>query len=114
MLFGILLGYKNDPNVCWSEACTSTAKVFKENMDASVDPCEDFYTYACGNFEKQNSLLDEDYLSAMTKLQNEVRDFMIPRILQQSTKKEPTPVKLLRKFFSKATNQGKLIHWQLK
>jgi len=41
---------------CDSEECKVAAKRLVANMDTSVDPCEDFYLYACGNFKNVNPL----------------------------------------------------------
>ena len=32
-----------------------------EYMDTSVDPCQDFHLYACGNYLKQNNIPDDAY-----------------------------------------------------
>lgn len=35
---------------------SSQANIMKRYMDTSVDPCNDFYSYACGNWAKYNSI----------------------------------------------------------
>jgi len=43
----------------------STAAAVINNMDQSVDPCDDFYQFACGNFVK-DTVIDDDKTSHTT------------------------------------------------
>lgn len=42
--------------VCFSEPCVTVASAVLNSMDRSVDPCQDFYNYACGGWIKNNPL----------------------------------------------------------
>jgi len=41
-------------NVCMSPTCIDAASFLRKAMDTSVNPCEDFYKYSCGNWEETN------------------------------------------------------------
>ena len=46
-------------SICLSTFLTfSIANDLLESMDTSIDPCEDFYSYVCGNFIKNHELPD--------------------------------------------------------
>ncbi|XP_011861287.1 PREDICTED: neprilysin-like [Vollenhovia emeryi] len=40
--------------VCQSQECKKIAQMISESMDKTVDPCEDFYEYACGKWPEHN------------------------------------------------------------
>ncbi len=42
--------------VCDSEACKEAAEKILETMDPSVDPCQDFYRFACGKFLREGKI----------------------------------------------------------
>ncbi|GAB6022947.1 Neprilysin-4 [Chamberlinius hualienensis] len=67
--------------VCTSEPCVLAASSLMKNMDASVDPCEDFYEYACGNWAKNNPLPDDkssydSFNKLRDELQEHIRDLL--------------------------------------
>ena len=44
--------------VCLTKGCVKAAADLIESMDETVDPCSDFYTFACGNFLKETVIPD--------------------------------------------------------
>ena len=44
--------------VCLTEACVINAANILKQMDRSVDPCDDFYSFACGGYV-QDTVLPE-------------------------------------------------------
>uniref|UniRef100_A0A2I3HZZ9 Endothelin-converting enzyme 1 n=1 Tax=Nomascus leucogenys TaxID=61853 RepID=A0A2I3HZZ9_NOMLE len=46
------------PSVCLSEACVSVTSSILSSMDPTVDPCHDFFNYACGGWIKANPVPD--------------------------------------------------------
>lgn len=44
--------------MCLSQACVSVTSSILSSMDPTVDPCQDFFTYACGGWIKANPVPD--------------------------------------------------------
>jgi len=47
------------PDLCLTEGCVKAANMLLENMDQDADPCEDFYQFTCGGFEKRVVIPDD-------------------------------------------------------
>jgi endothelin-converting enzyme len=63
------------PELCESAACVQLAATLVSNMNRTVDPCEDFYEYTCGNWGQRNPIPDDrSRYSTFTQLyeQNEM------------------------------------------
>uniref|UniRef100_A0A3B5M6J5 Neprilysin n=1 Tax=Xiphophorus couchianus TaxID=32473 RepID=A0A3B5M6J5_9TELE len=50
----ILFATQKTDEICTTADCTQSASRLIENMDATVDPCDNFYQYACGGWLKKN------------------------------------------------------------
>jgi len=43
-------------SVCMTRQCVTAASTLLQALDDSVDPCNDFYQYACGGWIKANTI----------------------------------------------------------
>ncbi|KAK3754221.1 hypothetical protein QZH41_013125 [Actinostola sp. cb2023] len=46
--------------VCTNEHCVKTASEIVKNLDQEVQPCDDFYLFACGGWKKEHPIPDTD------------------------------------------------------
>ncbi|XP_044751900.1 neprilysin-2-like [Coccinella septempunctata] len=47
-------------NICQTEGCVTTAANILRNMNPKVDPCEDFYEFACGRYIENNFIPEDE------------------------------------------------------
>ncbi|XP_046916756.2 neprilysin-1 isoform X2 [Dermatophagoides farinae] len=61
---------------CMSETCDNYSKSLLQSLDYSVDPCDNFYRFACGTMIENMNATKDDYYGTtfLTKMDDIVRD----------------------------------------
>lgn len=85
-----------------------------QNMDEKVDPCDDFYDFACGSFVK-NTRIPDDKTSVNTfsiitdQLQEQIRALLDEPVIEN----EPRPFALAKTLYQACMNRSEcyLIYW---
>lgn len=86
---------------CKTRQCKNVKQYIVDSRNTSVDPCDNFYTYACGGWMKKNKIpKTSSTFSTFTKLNQNVEKILY-KILSDK-KKEPDPLLKKTKNFYKA------------
>ena len=63
-------GAKNaGEQVCLSESCVLASAHLLEQMDTTVDPCDDFYKFTCGKYIEKNLITLPEHKTKTSKTQ---------------------------------------------
>lgn len=78
-------------NLCITKGCVKTSALILDLIDDNVDPCDNFYEFACGKFLR-NTLIPDDKIAVMSfihvqdKVQDQVRLVLSERSLSNESK----------------------------
>ena len=71
IVLSALLANTGTDNVCTTKSCINAANLIINNIDTTVDPCEDFNKFSCGSFIKNRRIPDDSSsLDTFTDLRN--------------------------------------------
>lgn len=108
-----------DVNICSSDSCSKASDKMLSKMDESVNPCEDFYEFACGEYLRKTDIPeDKSSLTSFSIIQDEV-DKQLEKILTEEPQQNETKPFKLAKIFTKTcldeatlNERGKTYQWK--
>lgn len=55
----------NETNICITKGCVKASALILDLLDETIDPCDDFYEFACGKFIR-NTFIPDDKIAMMS------------------------------------------------
>lgn len=87
------------PNICTSETCAKESATMLNSLDESVNPCEDFYEFACGNFIRKTILPEDKAVDLpLFAIQDKVSDQLRLVLTEEPQPNEQNSFKLAKEF----------------
>ena len=78
-----------------------------QNMDQSVDPCQDFYSFACGGFEKKNIIPDDkSSVTTFSLISDKVTEQLHSLVEKPIKEEEAEPFKLVKRLYQSCLNKS--------
>lgn len=101
-----LNGSSSGPNICLTKICTETSATILESMDLTINPCDNFYEFACGKFVK-NAIIPDDkkQLSNFHTLQDKVFEQLHAVLNERQQLNDSKSIKLAKTFYNSCMNR---------
>ncbi|XP_037044931.1 neprilysin-2-like [Bradysia coprophila] len=90
-------------SVCNTTRCIDDAAALKSKLNENVDPCDNFYEFACGNFVK-NTEPDNGWLDPFAILSRRVQLYLYEILRGETQPDELKAISLAKNFFSSCLN----------
>ncbi|XP_050738565.1 neprilysin-2-like isoform X4 [Eriocheir sinensis] len=88
------------PPVCLSKGCVKAAASLIESMDETVDPCDDFFKFACGGFLKKTIIPDDKTtISRFNEISDELQLKLRGLVEAEDSPTEPQFSKMVKNLY---------------
>uniref|UniRef100_A0A8K9X8N8 Neprilysin n=1 Tax=Oncorhynchus mykiss TaxID=8022 RepID=A0A8K9X8N8_ONCMY len=86
--------------------CLCAASRLLENMDANVDPCDNFYQYACGGWLKKNVIPETSSRYSTFDILRDELEVVLKGVLERSVKGEASALTKAKTLYRSCTNES--------
>lgn len=87
-------------NVCRTKGCVMASASLIESMDETVDPCQDFFKFACGGFLKKKIIPDDKTtISRFNEISDELQEKLRGLVEAEETPNEPSFSKMVKNLY---------------
>jgi len=93
--------------LCLSKGCIQAAADVLDKLDDTVDPCDDFYQFACGGFIKKTVIPDDHTKVSMFSVIGDKLDEQVRGLLDiEIEASDPKPFRLAKSLFQSCMNRS--------
>ncbi|KAL1464403.1 hypothetical protein WDU94_004053 [Cyamophila willieti] len=95
--------------LCQTPGCLKSAEDIRANMDPGVEPCENFYKFACGNFLKTSVIPpDRASVSTFSKIEDRLSSQIKTVLEEPEISSGPKIFNLMKKFYATCMDEDTL------
>ncbi|KAL4647013.1 neprilysin isoform X2 [Arapaima gigas] len=94
--------------VCTTADCTQSASRLLENMDPTVEPCENFYQYACGGWLKKNIIPETSARHSTFDILRDELEVVLKGVLERPGGSEGDALRKARTLYQSCTNESNI------
>ncbi|XP_035210660.1 neprilysin-2-like [Stegodyphus dumicola] len=96
----VLYDYHSDFHICQTPGCVKAAADILTNLDETVEPCNDFYQFACGGWLKNHDIPEDQVsVSTFSGVQDDL-DLKLKALLEKElTGKEPDFIQMIKSMY---------------
>uniref|UniRef100_A0A673IUP6 Membrane metallo-endopeptidase-like 1 n=1 Tax=Sinocyclocheilus rhinocerous TaxID=307959 RepID=A0A673IUP6_9TELE len=95
-----------DSNVCKTPQCVTAAARLLQNMDPSVEPCQNFYQYACGGWIERHVIPETSSLHSVFNILRDELEIVLKGVLEMENKDDREAFKKAKTLYSSCMNES--------
>ncbi|ELR61334.1 Membrane metallo-endopeptidase-like 1 [Bos mutus] len=99
---------KDNVETCTTPGCVMAAARILQNMDPSMEPCNDFYQYACGGWLRRHVIPETNSRYSVFDILRDELEIILKAVLENSTTKDRPAVQKAKMLYRSCMNESEI------